>query len=176
MCIVVSMFMKVAITGHTGEIGTPLTEAFIDAGHEVVGISRTLGFDLTTEIGMLRATSAIKDCDVFVNLAYPPSQPIMLDYVWKLWEGDRSKLIINVGTMNTIKPSLMMTDIPYFKIKKQLDTKHWQLVDKGHYPKCTLVRAAKGVDEDDYIGWSKFLVNLVGSDYHIFDVTYIYLP
>ena len=172
----VSMFMKVAITGHTGEIGTPLAEAFEQAGHEVVGISRTLGFDLTTEIGQLKAAQAIKECDVFVNLAWPPAQAKMLEYVWKLWEGDRSKLIINVGTMNTIKPSLMMTDIPYYKIKKELDNKHWQLIDQGHYPKLTLARAARGVDEDDYVGWSKFLVDLVGSPYHVFDITYIYLP
>lgn len=168
--------MKVAITGNTGEIGTPLTQAFERAGHEVVGITRSTGYDLTDQFGQLKAAKTISECDVFVNLAWPPTQAKMLEYVWKLWEGDRSKLIINIGTMNTIKPSLMMTDIPYFKIKKELDNKHWELVDKGHYPKLTLVRAAKGVDEEDYIGWSKFLVNLVGSDYHVFDITYIYLP
>jgi hypothetical protein len=168
--------MRIAITGHTGQIGSPLTSSFEEAGHTVTGISRSTGFDLTTEIGQLKAVDKICECDVFVNLAWPPSQVKMLEYVWNRWEGDRSKLIINVGTMNTIKPSLMMTDIPYFKIKKELDNKHWQLIDRGHYPKMTLVRAAKGVDEDDYVGWSKFLVNLVSSKYHVLDITYIYLP
>jgi hypothetical protein len=168
--------MKIAITGNTGDIGSPLTAAFTEAGHEVIGITRTLGYDLSSEVGLIKAAQQIKDCDVFVNLAWPPTQAKLCEMIWKLWEGDRNKLIINIGTMNTIKPSLMMTDIPYFKIKKELDNKHWSLIDQGHYPKMTLVRAAKGVNEDDYVGWSKFLVNLVNSDYHVFDITYIYLP
>lgn len=168
----VSMFMKVAITGHTGEIGTHLAQAFTDAGNEVVGITRSLGYDLTTEMGILRAVEVIKDCDIFVNLAWPPTQVKILEYVWDAWQGDRSKTIINVGTTSTVLPSYKLKNIQYYKIKKQLDDKHWNLVDKGHYPKMTLVRAGMGVNESSFQNWAYDLVKLLDMDCHIFEITY----
>lgn len=166
----------VAITGHTGQIGQSLSKAFIQNGYDVCGISRGTGFDLSTSDGLTLAAEAIAKCDVFVNLAWPPSQPEILELVWNKWCGDRTKIIINVGTMSTAKPSLMFDDIEYYKIKKQLDTKHWRLIDKGHFPKMTLVRAAMGVDEDNFDGWAKFLVGLVGQEYHVLDIAYIRIP
>lgn len=164
--------MKIAITGNTGQIGSPLTKSFEELGHDVVGISRSSGYDLTTEIGQLNAVDKICECDVFVNLAWPPSQVKMLEYVWNRWEGDRSKLIINIGTTSTVLPSYKLIDINYYKIKKELDDKHWRLIDKGNYPRMTLVRAGMGVGETNFNGWAKFLTSLVETDYHIFDITY----
>lgn len=166
----------VAITGHTGQIGKSLSNEFVQKGYQVVGISRGTGFDLSIKEDRIRAAEHIAECDIFVNLAWPPTQPDILELVWNKWQGNQSKLILNVGTMSTAKPSLMLDDINYYKIKKQLDTKHWQLIDRGHFPKMTLVRAALGVDEDTFDGWAKFLVNLVGQEYHVLDIAYIRIP
>ena len=166
----------VAITGHTGQIGKALVDAFNQKGYTVVGISRSTGFDLTIKEDRIRAADEIAKYDIFVNLAWPPTQPEILEMVWNRWQGNRSKLIINVGTMSTSRPSSMLDDINYYKIKKQLDTKHWQLIDQGHYPKMTLVRAAMGVDETTFDGWARFLVSLVGQEYHVLDIAYIRIP
>lgn len=57
--------MKIAITGHTGTLGKHLVNMFPD--DEVIGISRSTGFDLTTDY--LKCVEVMKDCDIVFNNA-----------------------------------------------------------------------------------------------------------
>jgi uncharacterized protein YbjT (DUF2867 family) len=40
--------MKIAVTGATGRLGTPLVEILTEQGHDVVEISRSKGVDVIT--------------------------------------------------------------------------------------------------------------------------------
>ena len=58
--------MKIALTGHTKGIGLATKELLEADGHEVVGFSRTNGFNV------MRPKNIVKnalDCDVFINNA-----------------------------------------------------------------------------------------------------------
>ena len=51
--------MRVAVAGSTGNIGTHTVAALERGGHEVVGISRSLGIDLTTGEGLDEALAGV---------------------------------------------------------------------------------------------------------------------
>lgn len=56
--------MKCIITGHTKGIGKFLYNHFSEK-YDVLGISRTTGYDLNTDISKIVELS--KNCDLFVN-------------------------------------------------------------------------------------------------------------
>lgn len=60
--------MKVAITGHTQGLGKNLYEYFINRGDEVIGISRTTGYDISKDIDKIVEISS--HCDLFINNTY----------------------------------------------------------------------------------------------------------
>ena len=51
--------MRIAVAGATGNIGGLTVSALEDAGHDVVRISRSLGVDLTTGVGLDRALTGV---------------------------------------------------------------------------------------------------------------------
>jgi uncharacterized protein YbjT (DUF2867 family) len=57
--------MKIAIAGSTGQVGAPLAAAAKEAGHEVVGLTRSAGVDLTSPsadlVGLLEGVDAVVD-------------------------------------------------------------------------------------------------------------------
>lgn len=57
--------MKCIITGHTSGVGKKIYDHLLAAGHNVIGISRSSGFDLTTDIDKIVELS--NGCDVFIN-------------------------------------------------------------------------------------------------------------
>lgn len=59
--------MKIAITGHTAGFGKECYDYFLSQGHEVLGISRTTGFDIVTDKGKI--VNAVAGYDVFINNA-----------------------------------------------------------------------------------------------------------
>lgn len=164
----------VAITGHTGEIGKHVADAFKEAGFSIVGISRSTGYDL--QPGQLKsAVDRIKDCDVFVNLFGAGVQKEILELVWAEWRDNKEKLIISLGSLVTSIPSELHDNFEYSMQKMDLNDKFWQLIDSCPYPKMTLVRSAKREFEEDYKNWAKFLVKLTNQDYHILDIAYLKL-
>ena len=56
--------MKIAITGHTKGIGKACADVFSE--HEVIGFSRSNGFDIQAIEPILDSSN---DCDVFINNA-----------------------------------------------------------------------------------------------------------
>lgn len=57
--------MKIAITGHTAGLGKFLYEYFDKEGHEVIGFSRSNGFDLQYDCDKI--CKLAKDSDIFFN-------------------------------------------------------------------------------------------------------------
>lgn len=65
--------MRIAIAGSTGLIGSQLASAATDAGHEVVGLARELGIDLTSPEGL---ADRLADVDALVDVTQgPPDEP-----------------------------------------------------------------------------------------------------
>lgn len=59
--------MKIAITGHTSGLGEAIYDHFAPF-HEVIGLSRSTGFDLSGDVQ--KAVDVIKTCDIFFNNAH----------------------------------------------------------------------------------------------------------
>lgn len=118
--------MKIGITGHTDGIGKAIADACIAAGHEVVGFSRSTGYNLFQDREELLADA--EDCDVFVNnrFEYNNAQQTELLYkMFDLWRG-KDKRIINIGSRAGTYPCRGVVD-RYAVHKHALDTACEQL-------------------------------------------------
>lgn len=96
--------LNIAITGHTTGIGHAIFNTFKNNNHNIVGYSRSNGFDISNE---LIQTQILKDCehlDVFINNAYAPkAQTVLLEKFINLWKGT-DKLIINLSSKLVFYP------------------------------------------------------------------------
>lgn len=94
--------MKVAITGHTRGIGAGLAKRFADKNYDVVGFSRSNGFDLIDLELRKFAIEQIKECDVFVNnFFYYDTQLVLLKEIFQSWIDKKDKYIINIGSSSS---------------------------------------------------------------------------
>jgi hypothetical protein len=89
--------MKIAITGHTKGIGKALFDMICN-DHEVIGFSKSTGYDITNISDRKRIINSVKDCEVFINNAYDGfAQSNMLYELWTNWYTEH-KTIINIGS------------------------------------------------------------------------------
>lgn len=87
--------MKIAITGHSQGIGKCL---FQKMSPNIIGFSRSNGYDINNKEDRRRIISQSKDCDIFINNAESNfAQTYMLIDLFKEWK-DTNKTIINVGS------------------------------------------------------------------------------
>ena len=89
--------MRVAVTGHTGGIGLAIAEAFRARGHEVLGLSRSTGYDLARPD---RIVEAAAECDLLVNNRHQYNDDSQLQVLFRMaerWSG-QDKTIINLGS------------------------------------------------------------------------------
>jgi hypothetical protein len=63
----ISIFMKIAITGHTSGLGQAFYDHF-SKDHEVIGLSRSNGYDITKNQDQIIDTAV--GCDLFFNNAH----------------------------------------------------------------------------------------------------------
>ena len=66
--------MRIAIAGSTGQVGAPLAASAEEAGHEVVGLTRSAGVDLTTSDGDL--VGLLRGADVVVDVTRAPAREV----------------------------------------------------------------------------------------------------
>ncbi len=96
--------LNIAITGHTKGIGNSIYNKFKNSHHNIVGYSRSNGFDISNE---LVQDQLIKDCqniDVFINNAYAPkAQTLLLEKFIHMWKGT-DKLIVNLSSKLVFYP------------------------------------------------------------------------
>ena len=91
--------MKYALTGHTQGIGKRLFERL---SPNVIGFSKSTGYDITRPDDCRRIVAESLDCDVFINNAHRPySQTLIFINLIKEWKDREDKTIINVGSRIT---------------------------------------------------------------------------
>jgi NADP-dependent 3-hydroxy acid dehydrogenase YdfG len=93
----------VAITGHTAGIGKAMSDYFKIKDYEVIGFSRSNGYDVSTECDRLRIVDESKNADIFVSNAYnfktdDAGQTLLLKLMTQEWQY-QSKLIVNVSSI-----------------------------------------------------------------------------
>jgi hypothetical protein len=92
--------MKIALTGHTKGIGRDIYSSYflIDNANEIVGFSKSNGYDITKKEDRIRIINESMDCDVFINNAHQGfGQVELLVEMFDTWRME-NKLIINIGT------------------------------------------------------------------------------
>jgi NADP-dependent 3-hydroxy acid dehydrogenase YdfG len=96
--------MKIAITGHTRNIGAGIADEFFAHGHEILGFSRSTGYDLSDPTILNNIIPIIETADVFINNAYVhDSQTLLLKEMIKLWK-NTNKTIIHIGSIAALAP------------------------------------------------------------------------
>lgn len=138
--------MKVAITGHTRGIGAAIASRFDD----VVGFSKTTGYDLSDNKVIKQIVEEAQDCDIFINNAYyGDAQAKLLYKMYERWQ-HTPKLIINIGAVSS-DTHTNFTRVGYVKFwtdytsyKKQLDFASLQLSDMRKNQDMCKVTMLKG--------------------------------
>jgi len=101
--------MKMVITGHTWGIGKSLYNSFKSAEWEVVGLSRSNGYDIDKDFE--RVVEAATGADLFINNAYRDQQQTKLVNALK---NKVTKMIV-MGSVSRLYPELIHTDYVYDK-------------------------------------------------------------
>ena len=87
--------MKIAITGHTQGIGKC---AFERLSPNIIGFSKSTGYDITKFNDRKRIIEESKDCDIFINNANAGfGQTLLFLELFEEWR-NTDKTIINVGS------------------------------------------------------------------------------
>ena len=90
--------IKYAVTGHTHGIGKQLFER---VSPNVIGFSRSTGYNITEKECRKHIITLSQECDVFVNNAYDEfGQVLMLYELYDSWK-DSNKIIVNIGSETT---------------------------------------------------------------------------
>ena len=131
---------KVAITGHSRGIGHAFTKWFEQQGHQVVGMSRSNGYDIKNVDSIIAKAS---DCDIFVNNAWSDyNQSMLMYHLHNQWIGQKDKLIIVVSSSRVIKSSNFHNDPElnlYKNSKISLELACQHLWNQNPFPRiCTL--------------------------------------
>jgi predicted dinucleotide-binding enzyme len=150
--------MKIAITGGTSSVGQGIAKAYINRGHTVIDISRSLGYNFNDTNSIVEA---ILSCDVFVNcLSLSDLQVVLLEQVWNKWL-DTNKEIINISTCITL-PAFEAKDVEYKKQKILLENKHWELISKNAIsPRMYLIKLGDGHDNASWDDCCDYVVNSI---------------
>ena len=130
--------MKIAITGHSKGIGQALAEVYESRGHEIVGLSRSNGYNIKS---IPKCASVIEPCDVFINNAQAGfAQTELLFEMHRRWRG-QEKTIISIGSQITNYPIATIENMEEYWLQKHtLDQAHVQLRYLYHLPRLVLVK------------------------------------
>ena len=150
--------MKVAVTGHTRGVGKAIYDYFQAEGHEVLGFSRSNGYDLTDDSRKNAALTEILNCDIFVNNAFVSfKDPIhhksylpveMLFEVHKEWMNNKNKKIIVMGSLASSMVGTIGYEYGGYQIHKYaIDRACWLLTQSSVYPYIHLLKPGR-IDTD----------------------------
>lgn len=134
--------MKVAITGHTSGIGKALYDMYSEE-NEVIGFSRSNGYDISKIRIVNQIVQESLDCDVFINNAYYSlSQVNILNNLWHFWSRDKSKTIVNISSLSKY-PGISGNQSGYSAHKAALSHQAFLLMFKGNR-KCRMINVNPG--------------------------------
>lgn len=140
--------MRIAITGHTSGLGKALLALSRIRGHEVIGFSRSNGYDIADDGTQTRIVLEASGADIFINNAHHGfSQCDLFTRLYREWR-DSPKLIINIGSIITSERSWPsgpqhgeLGSRHYAAEKAGLDTlTHWAWNDTSAKCEVVLVR------------------------------------
>jgi len=140
--------MKILMTGHTSPMGKELY-AHLSKEHEVIGVSRESGYDLTKQEDVEKVSDMALDSDLFINLAHVSSaQSQMLLMINNKWNKEsRLFLVISFGSLATKLDNDILRavniDKQYLEDKHKLDAVNNSLANQkpfGEQCQFTLVR------------------------------------
>jgi NAD(P)-dependent dehydrogenase (short-subunit alcohol dehydrogenase family) len=91
---------KIAVIGHTRGIGRAIAELYKGKGYQVIGMSRSNGYDITAD--QEKIVDAVSDCDlVVINAHAGRSQLDLLKSVYARYHNDRKKVAVITSTSGT---------------------------------------------------------------------------
>ena len=140
--------MKIAITGHTRGIGKAIYDS-LSPDYEVLGFSRSNGYDISDPEQLNSLIAEIQSCDVFINNAYVhKAQTKLLKTFCEKWESTPDKFIIHMGSKLFLydSPESSQEDLTqlgriiriYSKEKQQQEIILNQYLDKPSPKVCNL--------------------------------------
>lgn len=89
---------KIAITGHTRGFGKYMFDKLMSEGNEMLGFSKSTGYDITKKDIRKSIVDQIKEFDIFINCAQQGfAQTEMLYDLFYEWQ-NKKKIIINLGS------------------------------------------------------------------------------
>jgi hypothetical protein len=150
--------MKVAITGGTSSVGQSIVKAYTKLDHDVIDISRSLGYNFNDIDSIV---NAILPCDIFVNCLHLDNLQIMLlEQVWNRWI-ETNKEIINISTCITL-PAFEAKNPEYKKQKILLENKHWELISKNALnPRMYLIKLGDGHDDASWDACCEYVISSI---------------
>jgi len=95
--------MKAVITGHTRGVGKALYDSLKAAEWEVVGLSRSNGYDIDLDFD--KVVEAATGADLFINNAYRDKQQTKLVHALK----DKVGKMVVMGSVSRLYPELIHT-------------------------------------------------------------------
>lgn len=148
--------MKIAITGHTKGIGRAVADLFYT--DEVVGFSRSNGYDLSKGSTIDSIVDASVDCDVFVNNAYHGTAQVdLFEKLLAHWSGDSTKTIVNINS-RTIYNSPNQRQ--YTTDKKMLKSSAVNAIKDAHR-RCRVININPGYVKTDMTSGVHDLYNML---------------
>ena len=131
--------MKIAITGHSRGLGAELVKRFTERDCEVLGFSRSNGFDISKTVDRISIIEQASECDVFINNAYWGfAQVDLLNNMFTTWNKRSNKYIINIGSVSSYHQKTRHH--PYAIHKIALDEQCRQLQPLSTWPAITNIR------------------------------------
>ena len=104
------MTKKIVITGHTRGIGKAIYDKFTEVScHEIVGISRSNGYDIDADFDKVVAEAT--GAEIFINNAYRDQQQLKLFHALK----DKVDMMVVMGSVSRHYPELIPTDYVHDK-------------------------------------------------------------
>ena len=111
--------MNIGITGHTKNLGQFLFEK-LSIDHQLFGFSRSNGYDIKSPIDRKKIIKNCNDCDIFINLVHNYyHQTDILFELFKSWESQGKKLIINISSMVVDDEKWGIDRLDYIEYKNQ---------------------------------------------------------
>jgi nucleoside-diphosphate-sugar epimerase len=124
--------MRICVTGHTSGIGRALAEALASRGNDVVGLSRSTGYDLAKPADVDRMVLASIGCRGFINNAHHGySQVELLFALHRAHGNDPGFTVVTIGS--NAADGIRMRPQPYAVEKIALDHAVAQLQKSGRW-------------------------------------------
>lgn len=135
--------MKVAITGHSRGLGQALWTEFAlqHPDVELVGFSRSNGYDIADSAVQDIIVEASRDCEIFINNAYSGfAQADIMVKMLDVWKHEPNHWIINVGSLASYHDKRRLH--PYSIHKIAVDKQAEQIQANFVWPKVINFRPA----------------------------------